>query len=755
MHISSHRFLPILICICIAVLLSIIIHEVQGDAPNNVELEYDFDTEILNVTITHSVGDPEDHYINRVEITKNSIDQGTHTYTSQPDDYPFTYSYSITADHGDILEAIAKCNKGGQNSDTLEVDHPDEPMNVWVLPSPAAVMENASLELTISVDSDGDPVINVNLTSQWDQGIMEDISDLGGGDYRVTYTAPNVSNDTSAMIKFTASKRGYITTYLQLNFTIVDVPGNATSILIREFPILNETTLVEEGTSFDLTLFLDAGGVPLSNGSITITGTYGDLTEFQEVSSGDYQCTYTAPSEIDQERIIETLVITVSRQGHITSGRSLSFTIIQHETTGESICISLEPGPGELEAGSVVNFTISLVAGCGHVEGSEVSVSHLLGAVSNVVELGKGEYSFTYFAPTYLSGGGNGGNNGSKGDEEHIECFTIIAIKDEYIPAQKDFQFTIIQPKDTGNLDHDGIIGEGEYEHQASFGGGNFKVHWRFHGENISMALEGRTTGWISIGFDPGKAMANSDMIFGYVDNDGVVHIEDAYSVGPTGPHPPDIEEGGSYDILSYGGSEEGGITIIEFTRKLSTGDSKDKDIPREGSLDIIWSNGPTDDFYQIHDRSQVGAGTIVMNTGESTEEDDIDWWPVHAIFMTIGIICMFAAVYIVRYRRKEKWWLKYHKYLGLTGSIFTIPGILVGYYMVEEATGEHIRVSHAVIGILAILFTILAPTFGLLMFKLSKHAKKVKVTHRWIGRITVILMIITVISGLREAGVI
>ena len=57
---------------------------------------------------------------------------------------------------------------------------------------------------------------------------------------------------------------------------------------------------------------------------------------------------------------------------------------------------------------------------------------------------------------------------------------------------------------------------------------------------------------------------------------DGTVKVVDAYSTGPTGPHPADTDQGGSDDIISFGGKESDGKTVIEFVRKLDTGDDKD-----------------------------------------------------------------------------------------------------------------------------------------------------------------------------------
>jgi hypothetical protein len=55
-------------------------------------------------------------------------------------------------------------------------------------------------------------------------------------------------------------------------------------------------------------------------------------------------------------------------------------------------------------------------------------------------------------------------------------------------------------------------------------------------------------------------------------------------------------------------GSEVGGITTIEFKRKLDTSDKYDLPLVT-GSNVITWAIGPTDDTTQEH--SAVGLGTF------------------------------------------------------------------------------------------------------------------------------------------------
>ncbi|KQC08603.1 MAG: hypothetical protein APR62_04390 [Smithella sp. SDB] len=92
-----------------------------ADAPKDVKIEYDFNTQILSVTITHKSSFSGFHHIKTVEIKKNSVIISTNNYDTQPKEVPFTYTYKVIASQGDKLEATATCNLSGNKTATITV----------------------------------------------------------------------------------------------------------------------------------------------------------------------------------------------------------------------------------------------------------------------------------------------------------------------------------------------------------------------------------------------------------------------------------------------------------------------------------------------------------------------------------------------------------------------------------------------------------------------------------------------------------
>ncbi|MFX0038779.1 MAG: hypothetical protein ACFFCY_07725 [Promethearchaeota archaeon] len=86
---------------------------VRGHPPSSMSLSYNTVSEELTVSITHNVGDPNDHYVFRVRIWVNASIVNTSQYTSQPSSSTFAYIYDIIAGNGSSIQVTADCIQGG------------------------------------------------------------------------------------------------------------------------------------------------------------------------------------------------------------------------------------------------------------------------------------------------------------------------------------------------------------------------------------------------------------------------------------------------------------------------------------------------------------------------------------------------------------------------------------------------------------------------------------------------------------------
>ena len=153
----------------------------------------------------------------------------------------------------------------------------------------------------------------------------------------------------------------------------------------------------------------------------------------------------------------------------------------------------------------------------------------------------------------------------------------------------------------------DGNINPKEYSRQQTFG--DLIVYSRLDGDHACFGLQAPAKGWVALGFGSEGKMKNADILIFTLRN-GKVEGEDAFSSSPSGPHPSDLSQGGTNDILELTGSEKDGVMTVEFKRKLRTGDPYDKDL-QPGSNAIIWALGSN---FKIASRHlQQGTGTLVL----------------------------------------------------------------------------------------------------------------------------------------------
>jgi hypothetical protein len=139
---------------------------------------------------------------------------------------------------------------------------------------------------------------------------------------------------------------------------------------------------------------------------------------------------------------------------------------------------------------------------------------------------------------------------------------------------------------------------------------GEIQVYTRLEGDYACLAMRAQNTGYIALGIGPEIGMMGADVIMCTLNGDQAV-LTDAYSTGPHGPHPADLAQGGTADITSASGSLKDGWLTCELKRKLSTGDSRDKNLVPGDNL-VIWATGSSADITVRH--KARGYGNLVLH---------------------------------------------------------------------------------------------------------------------------------------------
>ena len=99
-----------------------------------------------------------------------------------------------------------------------------------------------------------------------------------------------------------------------------------------------------------------------------------------------------------------------------------------------------------------------------------------------------------------------------------------------------------------------------------------YKLYWtNLENDMIEFGIEVKATGWISLGISPNGQMPNSDIMFGWVNDNGKVFLQDRYTQGRTYPL-LDTDQ----DLKLIEGNEHNGITRIRFIRPKFTCNKQD-----------------------------------------------------------------------------------------------------------------------------------------------------------------------------------
>ncbi len=128
------------------------------------------------------------------------------------------------------------------------------------------------------------------------------------------------------------------------------------------------------------------------------------------------------------------------------------------------------------------------------------------------------------------------------------------------------------------------------------------------------------------------------------------------------------------------------------------------------------------------------------FSTGEHSTDMISLLWPYHAALMVTGFIIMSAGAYLSRYK-PGKYWFNGHKWAGITGSMLSLAGFVLAFYMVSGSTGTNFRYLHSYVGVVSTGIILATLSLGLYRLKVRDRElmEKVNTVHRWSGRVTLV----------------
>jgi hypothetical protein len=125
-----------------------------------------------------------------------------------------------------------------------------------------------------------------------------------------------------------------------------------------------------------------------------------------------------------------------------------------------------------------------------------------------------------------------------------------------------------------------------------------------------------------------------------------------------------------------------------------------------------------------------------------------------HAGLMAAAFLSFFSALLVAATQRRKPWWLQCHRAAGILGTLFILSGMTAAIAAVAVAAKGHLRSPHTWIGALTIAAALATPILGLLQFKFRERmGGRISAIHRLSGRILTGAALVTILFGLRIAG--
>jgi hypothetical protein len=120
----------------------------------------------------------------------------------------------------------------------------------------------------------------------------------------------------------------------------------------------------------------------------------------------------------------------------------------------------------------------------------------------------------------------------------------------------------------------------------------------------------------------------------------------------------------------------------------------------------------------------------------------------LHILLMAISTLGIITGISAAMFFRKKISWLKIHKYLNSYSLLGMSTGIIMAFIYVSSTNGEHIDGLHQLIGLTAFNIAVATLLLGLYQFK-AKNKSIVRITHRWLGRFSLLLFLTAITLGL------
>jgi len=302
----------------------------------------------------------------------------------------------------------------------------------------------------------------------------------------------------------------------------------------------------------------------------------------------------------------------------------------------------------------------------------------------------------------------------------------------------------------------------------AAFLGGKVVINWQIDPiktDEIIITITSLSTGWVALGLprNPGNMLDTDAMI---VSGSGSsVKVEDFNIFGQRRVGCPgvclDSQQGGSNDIISFSGSDDGVKTQATFRRKLNTGDKLDVVIVNDGEpTPVLVAFGNSDTLGYHGGNKQSGQINFFTGSSQLTSEPSgpKDRLTIHGVLMVFAWLFVFPlGIFLVKFCKRLllRWWFRLHMIIQYIGTLFVICALILAVEAVAAEGEKHITNAHAILGIITVALAIIVPALGQLTSLVWTPTRKFAIFPDWLhyilGYAAPMFSCVTIFFGIHE----
>lgn len=148
----------------------------------------------------------------------------------------------------------------------------------------------------------------------------------------------------------------------------------------------------------------------------------------------------------------------------------------------------------------------------------------------------------------------------------------------------------------------DGKIGANEYVKSSKLDRSGATLYWSVVGDTLQIAIRAESDGWVGIGFLTAKTQRKlgADQYIFTLEG-GKPAALDLYQAIAIGGPVADTDRGGKNSILTSAVTRQGKNWIVEFTRKLKTGESTDIELVPGKKIVLLFALGGDMNWKKPH----------------------------------------------------------------------------------------------------------------------------------------------------------